>query len=108
MSHQSVSLPLHAERLILRDFVESDWKAILAASGSEEVQYMHERPYTEEGDRLTIQVPWTISLRPAPALLRGRDRERRLTSDLSGMRGPSILCLVKAGRMSYHGKRLDA
>jgi RimJ/RimL family protein N-acetyltransferase len=41
------TIPLEAERRLLREFVPSDWRALLGASGPEEVRHMHEEPYGE-------------------------------------------------------------
>ena len=47
-------IPLGTERLLLREFVPSDWRAFLDASGPEEVRRMHEQPYGEEDARQRV------------------------------------------------------
>ena len=42
------TIPLATERLLLREFVPSDWRAFLEASGLEELRSMHEEPYGED------------------------------------------------------------
>ena len=55
MSSRTTRLPLQTERLVLRELVQSDWEAILRASGPEEVRYMHEKPYAEEDAKSWIE-----------------------------------------------------
>lgn len=51
-----IHLPLHTERLVLRDFEEADWEAVHCyASDPEVVRYMSWGPNTEEDTRGFIQ-----------------------------------------------------
>lgn len=47
-------IPLETERLLLREFVRQDWRALLDAFGPEEVRYMHEEPYSEDDAKRRI------------------------------------------------------
>ena len=46
-----LSDPIETERLRLREFVESDWPAILAASSPEAMAFLDESPFDEEKAR---------------------------------------------------------
>ena len=46
-----LSEPIETARLRLREFVESDWEAILGASDSRAMEFFDEAPFTEDDAR---------------------------------------------------------
>ena len=47
--------PIETERLLLREFVESDWPAMLGASSREAMVYFDEEPFDEDAARVWVQ-----------------------------------------------------